>query len=81
MSYCVYLLKCGRREYVGATSDIVKRLMQHNGEIAGGARKTKGKKWEVRCVVSGFETWSDALKFEFAVKRCKDKAAAMSVYI
>ena len=66
----VYILACeSRRTYVGATVDLAKRLRQHNGEITGGARRTHGTTWRVVCQVTGFRTWSEALKFEHAIRR------------
>ena len=69
-----------KREYIGATTNISRRVKQHNGELQGGARKTKGGVWRVHRLArlgSGFATWSDCLKFEFALKRRHDKTAAM----
>ena len=77
MVYYVYLLKCGKREYIGATTNISRRVKQHNGELQGGARKTKGGVWRVHRLATGFATWNDCLKFEFALKRRQDKTAAM----
>ena len=65
----VYLLLDGRRTYVGATLCLHRRLRQHNGEIGGGARRTSGGSWTVACKVTGFRTFSEALKFEFAWRR------------
>ncbi|SMN00743.1 COG2827: putative endonuclease containing a URI domain [uncultured Candidatus Thioglobus sp.] len=40
--WVVYLLKCTNNSlYCGVTNDINKRLRQHNGEIAGGAKYTR----------------------------------------
>ena len=66
----VYLLRCGCRTYVGATLQLERRLRQHNGEIVGGARQTaKGGPWVLACRVSGFRSFNEALKFEFAWRR------------
>lgn len=65
--YC-YLLSNGFRSYIGATVNLEKRLKQHNGELAGGAKYTKGSKWERLCHVSGFKNWNQCLKFEWRWK-------------
>ena len=55
--------------YCGATVDLARRLRQHNGEIAGGAKYTKiGKEWKVVFTVEGFREQREALQFEWALK-------------
>ena len=78
--YHVYWIRSRLRSYIGATSDPPRRLRQHNGEIKGGARRTRGRgDWEFQCVVSGFATWRQALcfehKFQFATRRCRGDAS------
>jgi structure-specific endonuclease subunit SLX1 len=58
----------GRKTYVGATVDPNRRLRQHNGEISGGARATKGRVWKRRFLVGGFEDERAALRFEWRWK-------------
>lgn len=42
--WCVYVLaNPAGRTYVGVTTDVARRLRQHNGELAGGARFTRGR--------------------------------------
>lgn len=62
-----YLLEStdGRRTYVGATVNPARRLRQHNGELAGGAKATKGRKWVRRFLVGGFKDERSALRFEW----------------
>jgi len=38
------------KTYVGVTVDTNKRIRQHNGEIKGGAKYTRGGKWQYYCV-------------------------------
>ena len=41
----VYLLRCSDDTfYTGVTSDLARRIRQHNGELAGGARYTRGRR-------------------------------------
>jgi structure-specific endonuclease subunit SLX1 len=58
----------GRKTYVGATIDPDRRLRQHNGEITGGARATKGRSWKRVFLVGGFEDEKAALRFEWRWK-------------
>lgn len=71
-SWSIYLLSNGSRTYVGATTDVARRLRQHNGEIVGGARSTRGHKWKLMCAISGFPNQSSAYRWEKLVKsRCR----------
>lgn len=62
--------------YCGVTTCVARRLRQHNGGLAGGARHTRGGAWEVRATVEGFGSRSQALSFEWWVKRRARGAAA-----
>lgn len=67
--YYVYWLQSKSRCYYGATVDPVRRLRQHNEILAGGSSRTRGRgPWHFHCVIEGFHTWNDALKFEWAIK-------------
>ncbi len=66
-----YLLETAdgsEKTYVGATINVERRLRQHNGEISGGARATKGRQWHRVGYVRGFESWNSCLKFEWRWK-------------
>ena len=74
MSWYVYLLATGlepSKTYVGATTDVDRRLRQHNGELSGGAVATSTVPggWYRVCYVSGFESKREALRFEWWWKR------------
>jgi len=58
----------GKRTYVGATIDPARRLRQHNGELCGGARATKGRTWTRKFLVGGFDCEQAALRFEWRWK-------------
>jgi structure-specific endonuclease subunit SLX1 len=64
--YC-YMLQStdGKRTYVGATVNPARRLRQHNGELVGGARATKGRSWTRRFLIGGFNDERSALRFEW----------------
>lgn len=69
MSYACYcLLSETGSSYVGCTNNLERRLRQHNGEITGGARATKGKAWKRILSVTGFPDQQSALQFEWAWK-------------
>ena len=70
MWYC-YLLTNGFKTYIGATLDPERRLKQHNGELSGGAKATKGSTWERVCIVGKFPSEVSALQFEWAWKHKK----------
>jgi structure-specific endonuclease subunit SLX1 len=73
--FYVYLLVLDNLTYVGATTDVFRRLQQHNSEKSGGARRTTAKsvggekKWRIECYVEGFPTWNAALQFEWRWKQ------------
>ena len=54
---------------MGYTVDFDRRLRQHNGELVGGAKKTKKwRPWTPICVISGFMDNHEALRFEARVQ-------------
>jgi structure-specific endonuclease subunit SLX1 len=65
-----YLLQsdCLKKTYVGATINPERRLRQHNGELAGGARATHGLRWKRVALVGGFPDERSALRFEWRWK-------------
>ena len=72
MWYC-YLLVSDNKTYVGATINPDRRLRQHNGEISGGAKATRGHVWQRKALVGPFENDHDALSFEWHWKHNSKK--------
>jgi len=69
MNYYVYWITSHNKCYIGATTNPNRRLRQHNGEIKGGPLRTLNNgPWSFYCVIVGFRTWNEAIKFEWAFK-------------
>ena len=67
--------------YIGATVDLARRLRQHNGELAGGARRTARKRqkagqWRMVISAGPFGGERIALQSEWAWKRACRKFVA-----
>ena len=74
--YC-YLLKTiddkkTNRTYIGFTVNPKRRIRQHNCEIKGGAKCTKGRKWKMIAIVEVPDK-KKALSFEWYWKHKKSK--------
>ena len=70
----VYLLESEGRTYIGATYDPDRRLQQHNGQIGGGAKATRGRTWRRVMAICGLPDWRSALQVEWAWKyACKKR--------
>jgi predicted GIY-YIG superfamily endonuclease len=55
--------------YVGITNNLRRRIRQHNGEISGGAKRTRANRpWRIHCFVGPFQTKGSSLSFEARVK-------------
>jgi len=69
-TYFVYILRCSDNSfYTGIATNLEKRLKEHNGELKGGAKYTKGKGPVVLKHFEKFETRSEALKREYEIKQ------------
>ena len=66
----VYLLQCADQSlYAGVTTDLVRRIQQHNGQLAGGARYTRARRPVVLVWSQDCDSRSDALQREQALRR------------
>lgn len=73
--YC-YVLKSQVRNilYIGYTCDFQRRLKQHNGVLAGGAKKTsRWRPWDPIFLIYGFEDKNQALRFEYRLQHPPNK--------
>jgi putative endonuclease len=70
--WSVYLLECADGTlYCGVSTDLNKRLAEHNGESPGGARYTRGRRPARLLASRACATRSEACKLEARVKRAK----------
>ena len=68
--YVLYIIRTFDRcrSYVGITVNLRRRLRQHNGEITGGAKATRGRgPWVVVGTVHGLPSKRVALQLEWAL--------------
>ncbi len=68
--YCYILqsIENPQLTYNGATTNLERRLRQHNNEITGGAKATKKSKWKYICIITGFTSWNECLACEWRIK-------------
>lgn len=69
--YFVYVLRSEStaRLYVGIARDPQRRLRQHNGELAGGAKSTRaGRPYVIARLYGPYVTRGDAQRAEHAIK-------------
>lgn len=71
--HACYILQStiGDTTYNGYTNNICRRIRQHNGEIKGGARGTKGRQWKYIAIVTSLEPSFDkssALSLEWHIR-------------
>ena len=67
--------------YNGSTNNLIRRLRQHNGEIVGGAKATRGKgPWIYVGVWEGFSSHKEALSCEWRIKHPTNSRKRPSQY-
>ncbi|MDD3793801.1 MAG: GIY-YIG nuclease family protein [Candidatus Gracilibacteria bacterium] len=68
--YFTYILKCSDESlYTGITTDLDRRIKQHNGELIGGAKYTLSRKPVSLYYFEEFENRSQATKRELEIKK------------
>lgn len=70
--FLVYIIISGNRSYIGMTNNFLRRWMQHNRLLKGGAKYTsKYTNWSPICIIDGFKSKSEAMQCEWRLKRVK----------
>ncbi len=68
--WSVYLVRCADDSlYCGVTTDMDRRLREHNGLKSGGAKYTKTRRPVSVCVCVACESRSEALKLEDRIQK------------
>ncbi len=68
--YYVYIVKCSDDSlYTGITTNITRRIQQHNGAIPGGAKYTQNRQPVVLVFQSEHKDRSTASKEEMRIKK------------
>jgi len=70
MAWHVYLLECADTTlYCGITRHLERRVRQHNGLLAGGARYTRGRRPVSLIAAVACASQGEALRLEALIKR------------
>ncbi|MDD2966288.1 MAG: GIY-YIG nuclease family protein [Desulfovibrionaceae bacterium] len=79
--WLVYLLECADGTlYCGITTNMPRRLAQHNGQSAGGARYTRGRRPVQLCASLPCTSRSLALRLEAHIKALPSPAAKRAFF-
>ena len=74
MSYFVYIVECADKSfYTGITTDVARRLKEHNGEEKGGAKATRMKRPVHVVYTETFPSRSLASGREYVIKQLTHK--------
>jgi putative endonuclease len=69
-AWCVYMLQCADGSlYTGITTDIIRRVAEHNGEGEPGARYTRGRRPVQLVYQEAVTNRAEAARREAAIKR------------
>ncbi|WP_324779872.1 GIY-YIG nuclease family protein [Thiobacillus sedimenti] len=77
--WCVYILRCADGTlYTGITTDVARRVAEHNGDGAGGARYTRARRPVELVHVEAAADRIAAMRREAAIKRL-DRGAKLAL--
>lgn len=65
--------------YTGVTTDVKRRLRQHNGEERGGARATRANRPYTMVYTKACNSQSEAQVCEYAIKKLSKKEKALLI--
>jgi len=78
--WSVYILRCADASlYTGITKDIENRLRQHNGEISGGAKYTRGRRPVELVYQQSVESFQQAQQEERRIKKLDRRAKLLLI--
>lgn len=78
-AWFVYMLRCADGSlYTGVTTDIARRLAEHNGEGGPGARYTRGRRPVTLAYIEPADSRTAATRREAAIKRL-DRARKLAL--
>lgn len=78
-AWWVYLLRCADGSlYTGITTDLARRLAEHNGEGGGGARYTRSRRPVQLAYAEAAASRAEAARREAAIKRL-DRARKLAL--
>ena len=86
MSWYCYIIKSTdpnniNKSYNGSTNNPIRRLRQHNGEITGGAYRTKiGRPWIYYALLKGLPNHINTLQCEYAIRYPLSKKKKLPKY-
>jgi predicted GIY-YIG superfamily endonuclease len=64
--------------YIGYTNNPIRRIRQHNCELVGGAKATKGYKWEYCGLIRNFRDNIEGLQIEWRLKHSTRKTGIVN---
>ncbi len=68
---CYLLISQSRHTYIGSTTDVFRRLRQHNGELSSGAKRTSSNRpWRLLAYINVGEKIL-ALQLEWQLKKAR----------
>jgi predicted GIY-YIG superfamily endonuclease len=80
-NYIIFDKSPSSKTYVGSTVNLTRRFRQHNGQIKGGARYTRGGTWIPYIVLYDMtHTKSSALSYEWHLKHSSRKILGSSKF-